>query len=275
MLVIIVSFIAFYYYPIFSLVKTSFYAWQFSGGKFVGFRNYWNILTNSYNYRVVINTAYYVVGVTSGSVILGLIFALIFDGATCTKLSRIWQTMFFIPIVISLAAVSMVWRWLFEPEIGLINYALSLLGFSKQAWLRSTVQAMPAIIIVGIWQNIGFSMIILLSGLKAIPKEMKESAMIDGASSLKMIWHIILPLIKPVFLVATSMSVIFAFRTFTLVFVMTKGGPAGSTRTIAYEIYKQGFGFLKMGYASALGVLLFIAVAVITLLQIRMISKSS
>jgi multiple sugar transport system permease protein len=172
-----------------------------------------------------------------------------------------------------LVVVSVLWLWLYEPQIGLLNYVLSWFGIPRQAWLLNPNLALPSIIAMSVWKALGYNMIIFVAGLKGIPTQYYEAATVDGAGGFQQFWRITLPLLKPITTFVTVMSVIGSFQVFTQVWVMTQGGPVQSTTTVVYNIYENGFRYFQMGYASAMAVVLFVIILFFTFVQLR-VSRS-
>ena len=171
----------------------------------------------------------------------------------------------------STIAAALVWAWLFNSNFGLINAGLSLLGVTElPKWMGSTRWAMPAIIIVSIWQNLGYAMVLFLAGLQNIGKDVHDAAALDGATGWDRFWHITLPLLSPTTFFVLVISIIGSFQVFELVLVMTKAGPANATNTLVYYIYQNGFQFYQMGYASAAAMVLFLIVLAFTLVQYKL-----
>jgi multiple sugar transport system permease protein len=167
-------------------------------------------------------------------------------------------------------AVSLVWFWFYSPTQGVINGVLSTVGIDGPEWLTSSTWAMPAVIIVSVWQGVGYPMIILLGGLNGIPTSLTEAATVDGASWLRRLRSVTLPLLTPQLFFLTITQTIASFQVFGLVFVMTGGGPANTTTVFIYYLYQNAFAFGRLGYASALAMVLFVVVMLITLVQWRL-----
>jgi multiple sugar transport system permease protein len=182
----------------------------------------------------------------------------------------IFRAIFFVPVVLSLVVSSLMWRYIFDERIGLLNYLIGLVGVPPQAWLGSVELALPSIIVVSLWIQMGYFMTIFLAGLQDIPREYYEAAMIDGASSSTAFFRITLPLLKPTTLFVLVISLINAFQVFDQVWVMTRGGPASATRVTVIYIYQQAFQHLNLGYASAMAFALFLIILVVSLIQFRL-----
>jgi multiple sugar transport system permease protein len=202
------------------------------------------------------------------SVPLGIVVAFVLAILLNQKLRgiNVFRTIFFVPAVVEGVAVYMLWGWIFNPRFGLINALLDLVGIRGPAWLASENWAMPAMIIISLWR-VGWMMLIYLAGLQDIPQEYYEASEIDGASRWQMFWHITIPLISPVTFFLFVTGLIFAMQIFTPLYVLTRGGPNNSTMTLSLLIFFAAITFDRMGYASALAMLLFMVILLITLAQ--------
>ncbi len=170
----------------------------------------------------------------------------------------------------TLVAVAVVWRYLYHPHYGLLNYGLSLLGLGPIDWLGDPNWAMPAIILLAIWKNFGYNMIIFIAGLQSIPEHLYEAARIDGANAWRQFWHVTLPMLSPTFLFVGIITMIGYFQLFAEPYVMTQGGPSNSTLSVVLLMYEEGFRWWNMGYASAVAFILFAIIMSATLLQLRL-----
>lgn len=264
----LVGFVTFNAGPLIGSMVISLFEWNLiSSPSFIGLENYRRMLFDDPRFWTVMsNTFWFVIGSVPVSVVLGLGVALLLNrGLRALPLLR---AAYFVPVVVSVVASSLVWIWLFNPSVGLVNVALRAVGVSNPPdWLTSTTWALPALVIVAIWKNVGYNMVIYLAGLKNIPPELQEAMRADGANRLQRLWHLTLPLLRPTTFFILVISVINSFQVFGLALVMTEGGPGLATNTIVYYIYQQGFQNFRMGYAAALGWALFIVVLAITLLQ--------
>jgi multiple sugar transport system permease protein len=178
-----------------------------------------------------------------------------------------YRLAFFLPVVTVTVAVSLIWKWMYEPRVGIINQALALFGITGPTWLGDTAWAMPALIILGLWKGFGYNMVLFLAGLQGIPATLYEAAMIDGANGWQRFWKITLPLLSPAMFLAVILTVISSFQIFDQAFIMTAGGPSNATNTIVLYIFQNGFQFFKMGYASAIAWALFAVIFSFTLIQ--------
>lgn len=254
----------------------SFYDWNgFSvNRKFVGIQNYERLLTDADFWNAMKNTLIYTLSTVPLTLALGLLFALLLEGKL--KGTALFRSIYFMPMIISMVAIAVVWNWIYSPnEYGLANVLLGWLGIEKQTWLSDTKLALGAIIIMGVWKNVGYCMIIMIAGLKAIPDSLYEAADIDGANKGKRFWHISLPLLMPTIVFLLIVQTIHSFQVFDQINVMTKGGPVGSTEVVVSYLYKLGFDQFEMGYASAVAYVLFLLIVTITLLQRRLLERNT
>ncbi|MDM5196668.1 sugar ABC transporter permease [Fictibacillus enclensis] len=256
---------------LFSLV-ISFTEWNFLDGlagiKFIGLKNFAEMWSDRNFTGSLVNNLIFAGIVVPLTMVLSLLTAVALN--TKSFLKSPIRLMIFMPYVSSMVAVSVVWSILYQPTNGPINQFLRSLGISDlPGWLASSDWALPAIIIMTIWMNIGYNMIIYLAGLQGIPKELYEAAKMDGAGSVKTLLSITVPLLSPTTFFVVITSIIQSFQVFVAVFVMTQGGPGGSTSVLTYYIYQSGFTFYKMGYASAMAWILFIIIFIVTAFQWR------
>ena len=237
--------------------------------RFIGLDNYRQLLQSPLFWTALGNTFYFVImgGPLSVAVSLG---AALLVNARLTRCPGLFRTAFFLPVVTTLVAVAVVWRYLYHPRYGLLNYALSLLGIEPIDWLGDPDWAMPAIILMAVWKNFGFNMIIFIAGLQNIPIQLYEAARIDGASDWRQFRSITLPLLGPTFLFVALMTLIGYFQVFAEPYVMTQGGPANRTLSIVLLMYEEGFRWWNMGYASAAAFILFTLILAATVLQLKL-----
>lgn len=236
--------------------------------RFIGFNNYLNLLQSPLFWTALGNTAYFVIvgGPLSVAVSLG---AALLVNSRLIHFPGLFRTAFFLPVVTTLVAVAVVWRYLYHPRYGLLNYGLSLFGIEAIDWLGDPDWAMPAIILMAVWKNFGFNMIIFIAGLQNIPVQLYEAARIDGASAWAQFRHITLPMLAPTFLFVALMTMIGYFQVFAEPYVMTQGGPANRTLSIVLLMYEEGFRWWNIGYASATAFVLFVLILAGTLLQLK------
>jgi len=233
----------------------------------VGADNYRQLASDSRFWNALRNTAFYTLGVVPIGLALSLLAALAL--AEPLRGRSLFRAAFFLPVVSSFAVVAIVWQFLLNQDIGILAYWSRILGLPSAAWLNSTVWALPAVIIVGIWKGLGFNMVILLAGLMGISDTYYEAASIDGAGAFTRFFQITLPMLRPTALFVLVMAIIGSFQVFDQVYVMTRGGPLFSTETIVTYMYHQGFELYQMGYASAIAVVLFVILLVVTFFQLR------
>ncbi|MFB0546150.1 MAG: carbohydrate ABC transporter permease [Anaerolineae bacterium] len=264
----IVGFLAFTAFPIFAAFALSFYDWDLiTTPHFVGFKNYLKLIFDDRLFgRVLWNTTLYTLGTVPLRVVLSLLLAIALNQKI--RGITVYRTAYFMPVVSSSVAVALVWTWIFNGNFGILNSFLWAIGFNNPPdWLNSTRWALPAIMIVNLWKNVGFTMVIYLAGLQAIPKQLYEAAEIDGASWWAKFRHITVPMVSPTTFFVLVMSIIWSFQVFEEAYIMTEGGPANATNTVVYYIYKNAFQWFKMGKAAAVAWLLFAILFIFTLLQ--------
>lgn len=268
LLPILVFFLAFQYYPILKSVVISFmeYGLLLPEAPWVGLQNYIRQFRDPLFLSALWNTLIFVAAAVGVGVTLALFFAVLVERTG--PWAKIYRTLYFIPVVTSLMATSMIWRWLYAPD-GLINFILTTFGIEAQPWLLGESLALPALIVLTIWKNIGFDLVLFSAALQSIPETYYEASSLEGASAWQDFWYITLPQLRPILLLVSVTAVIRSFRVFTIILAMTQGGPINSTRTIVYHIYEQGIQYDEMGYASAAAVILLIIVGFATYVQLR------
>jgi multiple sugar transport system permease protein len=237
--------------------------------RFVGLANYWRLLNSPLFWTALGNTAYFVIvgGPLSVAVSLG---AALLVNSRLTRWPGLARAVFFLPVVTTLVAVAVVWRYLYHPQYGLLNYGLGLLGIPPIDWLGDPAWAMPALILMAVWKNFGFNMIIFIAGLQNIPPSLQEAARIDGANAWQRFSYITLPLLGPTLVFVALMTMIGYFQVFAEPYVMTQGGPANHTLSIVLLMYQEGFRWWNMGYASAVAFVLFVLILAVTWLQLTL-----
>lgn len=266
----IIGFLLFSVLPVVATLVISTLNWDLirSPG-FIGFDNYTTLLVRDPIFRQVVgNTVYFVAGVVPASIILSLMLALAMNNGL--RGISVYRAIFFIPVITSSVAVAMLWRWLYNTDFGLINVGLVAIGLPAVPWLSSTDWAMPAVIIMAVWKNLGYNMVIYLAGLQGIPPTLYEAAALDGAGWWSRFKDITVPLLGPTTFFILVISIINSFQVFDLTFILTQGGPGIATTTIVMYIYDQAFRYFQMGYAAALAWVLFMAIFAITLIQMRL-----
>lgn len=268
-----VIFGAFILFPVFFSFYLSFQKWNMfnNDAVFVGLDNYIRMFQSEDFWMVLKNTAVY----TFGTVPLNMLFSLTVAYWLNKKLigKKFLRTAFFAPVVISPVAAALIWRWLYDPNYGVINYIVSVLGFDPVNWLNEPTAAMFALIVMGVWKTFGINMVLFSAGLQGIPDSYYEAAMIDGAGKWSKFWNITLPMLGPTTFFIMIMSMISSFQVFDIVYILTSGGPLGSTKVIVFYVYEYAFKFFEMGYASAISYMLFFILLVLTMLQIKYMQK--
>ena len=237
--------------------------------RLVGLANYAHLLHEARFRTALANTFYFVAvgGPLSVGVSLGA--ALLLD-ARATRLKPLFRTVFFLPVVTTLVAVAVVWRYLYHPRFGLLNQLLAAVGLGPIDWLGDPRWAMPAIILLAVWKNFGFNMIIFVAGLQSIPERLYEAARLDGAGAWQRLRHVTLPMLAPTFLFVAILTMIGYFQLFAEPYVMTQGGPGNRTLSIVLLMYEEGFRWWSMGHAAAIAFVLFAIILGLTLLQLRL-----
>jgi len=236
--------------------------------RIIGLGNYSRLLHDPLFWVALRNTAYFVIAGVPLSIALSLGAALLVD-ARRVRFKAFFRTALFLPVVATLVAVAVVWRYVYHPRFGLLNQALGAFGFGPVDWLGDPRFAMPAIILMAAWKNFGFNMLIFLAALQAIPASLYEAARLDGASAPAELRFVTLPLLAPTFLFVTVITVIGYFQLFAEPYVMTQGGPANATLSIVLLMYQQGFRWWNMGYAAAVAFVLFAIILAVTAVQRR------
>jgi ABC-type sugar transport system permease subunit len=238
---------------------------------FVGANNYRFMFSEPGFHRVLLNTAYFTVSVLLGSLILGLGLALLLNQRLRGR--TLVRGIVFVPYVLSGAAIGLVWSYIFDPVYGLMRVFLGLFGIGSPNWLGSTTWAMPAVIIVYLWKNAGYSAIIYLAGLQNIPNELYDAAKVDGATGWSTFRYVTLPQLSPTTFFLTVTTIIFSIQAFDIIAVMTEGGPINATTTLMWYLYDQGFRAFRAGLAAAAGMVLFVFLLVITLIQVVIVQR--
>ena len=237
--------------------------------RFVGLGNYGALLGDPLFARALRNTLYYVAVGGPLSVAASLVAALLVN-ARFARFRPLFRTAFFLPVVTTLVAIAVVWRYLYHPRVGLVNQLLAHLGIAPIDWLGDPLWAMPAIIAMSIWKNFGFNMVIFVAGLQAIPERLYEAASLDGAGPWRQFRHVTLPMLAPTALFVAVMTMIGGFQLFAEPYVMTQGGPSNATLSIVLLMFQEGFRFWNMGYAAAVAFVLFAILLVATALQLKL-----
>ncbi len=253
-----------------SLTDFDIYALADSGNlRLVGLQNYAQLLQTPLFWQAFGNTLYFVVVGVPLSITVSFGAALLLH-SRLVKFQAFFRTALFAPVVTTLVAVAVIWRYLFHPHYGLLNYALGLLGIPPIDWLGDPHWAMPAIIVFAVWKNFGYNMIILLAGLQSIPGQLYEAARIDGASMWQQFRHVTLPMLAPIVTMVNILTIAGYFQLFAEPYVMTQGGPLQSTVSVLYFMYEEGFKWWNLGSASAVAFVLFLFIFCVTAVQLRL-----
>ena len=237
--------------------------------RFVALNNYWDLLHQPKFWLALGHTLYFVIVGVPLSIMVSLGAALLLN-SPLVRYKTLFRTALFAPVVTTVVAVAVVWRYIFNTKYGLLNYALGLAGIHPVDWLGNPHWAMPSIILFAVWKNFGYNMIIFLAGLQAIPRDLYEAARIDGASVLQQFRHITLPMLAPTLLMVSILTVSGYFQLFAEPYVMTEGGPLQSTTSVLYLMYEEGFKWWNLGSASAVAFLLFVIMFVVTAGMLRL-----
>lgn len=260
----------FTFWPLIYSFFLSFYKWNMIAPtkEFVRLENYARMFRDPTLLLVSRNTLYLAGGTVFIKLALALGLALLLNQRLSGR--SIYRAIIFSPTFTTSVAVAMVWSWIFDPFYGLLRVPLNLVGIASPRWLSDVNWTMPAIIIVSIWNGLGYDMVIFLAGLQGIPRDLYEAARVDGASGWRLFWNITFPLLSPTTFFLLVTSIIGAFKTFDIVAVMTGGGPMNSSNVYVHYLYQNAFRWFKAGYASALAVVFFVVILVITVVQVRL-----
>ena len=244
------------------------------GASAVGIQNYLDLLGDEKFWKALLNTIYFVVVGVPLTLIFGLLIATALNRGI-TRFRTAFRVGYYLPVITSIVAIAVVWRFLLNPDVGLVNMVLQGVGISGPAWLADPAFAMPSIIAMAVWRNLGFAMIVFLAGLQAIPASLYEAASIDGAGSRQAFRYITVPMLRPTILFMTVITTIGYLQLFEEPFVMTGGGPLDATLSVTMYMYQQGFTFFHQGYASAVAYVLFVIVAFVAFLQFKFLRSDA
>ena len=240
--------------------------------RFVALRNYADLLASGVFWTALVNTLYFALVGGPLTVVVSLAAALLVN-AKLTRWKSLFRTVYFAPVVTTLVAVAIVFKYLYHPRVGILNRALGAIGIPSIDWLGDPKLAMLAIILLSVWKQFGYTMIIFIAGLQNIPDELYEAARIDGAGAWRQFRHVTLPMLGPTFLFVGVVTAIGQLQIFAEPYVMTGGGPLNRTLTMVMLMYQQGFKFWRMGYAAAVAFVLFLIIGAATVLQMRLQEK--
>jgi multiple sugar transport system permease protein len=257
-------------WPIAQAFWMSLHDWSFSSPTkpFTGMDNYTELLTDRRFWNALRNTAVYTIAAVPLQI--GLALALAIGLNAKLRGQAFLRGAYFVPVISSLAIMAIVWAFLFDPDIGMVSSWLASFGLPRIAWLREPGTAMIAVVIVGVWKTLGFNTVILLAGLQGIPQEHYEAAALDGANARQRFRHVTVPGLRQTLLFVTVICIIASLQVFDQVYVMTRGGPLYATETLVTYVYYQGFSLFRMGYASAVSWILFLIIAAISIVQLRL-----
>jgi multiple sugar transport system permease protein len=273
-----VIFLVFWIYPLIGGIWGSFTLWRaFNPDQpFVALRHYQALLNDPIFLKAFNNTFYYALLYLPAGVVLALLLALAIEATGFLR--GAFRMIYFIPVVTSTIATALIWQWLYQPSFGLFNQILELLGLPTQSYLKSTSQALPAIVLYALWKNVGFNMVLFIAGLTSIDPSFYDAAKVDGANRWQTFWGVTLPLLQPTMVFVLVTGVINTLQVFGPVYVMSStggdslpGGPANSTMLISLYQWLVAFRELELGYGSAMGVVLFLIILILTLAQMRVL----
>ncbi|MEB3103707.1 carbohydrate ABC transporter permease [Ferviditalea candida] len=260
----------FFIFPFLFALFLSFMQWNLISPdmEYVGLENYRNLFADDVFWVSFKNTFVYALGTVPASMMIALGLAVLVESVGRAR--EIYRFLLFIPVVASLAVTSLVWMLLMNPHSGLFNKYLSVFGIEGPNWLNDPNWAMWSLIIIGVWKAIGYNLVLYIAGLKGIDNQLYEAAEIDGAGKWKQFFTITMPLLAPVNLFVLIVSIINSFQVFTTIHIMTQGGPNNATNVLVYQVWQEAFQFFDIGKASALSMVLFALLLIITIVQIRM-----
>lgn len=272
---VLLSFSIFTFFAVGYAFWLSFHEWNIleSAKPYVGLENYRRLADDERFQQSVVNTLYYTAGAVPLTVALGLLIALLLNQQLRGR--AVFRTLFYLPVITPLVIASIVWKWVYQGDYGLLNYYLIKLHIIDEPllWLGDKNLAMPAVILMSVWKTVGFAMVVYLAGLQAIPEEYYDAAKLDGAGPLRRLKDITIPLLSTTTLFVVVIQVLGSFQVFTQIFVMTNGGPLRRTTTVVYHIYQSAFRDFRMGYAAAMAFAMFAMMFVFTLLQMRFMRR--
>jgi len=268
-----ILFCLFMVYPVIFSFYLSFHNWDgFSPAQFIGFKNYVLLLKDPLFIKALYNTVYIFL-ISTPLQLIGALFLAALLNLSYIKLKNFFRAAFFLPNIICIVVISVMFLLLYDYDYGLINYVLSLLGFNKIPWLVSEEWSKISLILMISWRWTGYNMIIILAGMQAIPEEIYEAARIDGASQTATFFKITIPLLRPVLIFCYILMIIGLLQLFTEPYVLTRGGPQNSSLTIVHYLFKQGFEYFRLGYASAIAYILFIFTFIFSYINMKFFSR--
>ncbi|MDQ0859052.1 carbohydrate ABC transporter permease [Bacillus sp. V2I10] len=240
---------------------------------FIGFTNYLDLLSDESFHKTMINTLFMMLGIPLG-LILALLLAMGLNRAIFG--TEVFRVIYYVPVISSIAAISILWQWAYNGDYGLVNQFLNIFGIDGPSWLMNKDTVKPALILMTVWKGLGYSMLLYLAALQSVPKTYYEAAILDGANSFQVFRHITLPMVKPVTFFIVVTSIIGGAQIFTEINVMTPtGGPEFASATVVFYIWQKAFGNFEMGYGSAMAVVLGLFIFIVTYIQFKINEKSS
>jgi multiple sugar transport system permease protein len=264
----VVLFTAFSFLPLIYAIYISFHDWTLIGEPdFIGIGNYRRLVHDPLFWRALVNTLLYAAGTVPTSMAIGMVLALALNRRVPARVFL--RSVYFLPLIVSAVATGTIAAWMFNDNYGVLNAIIVRLGGSRVSWLSSPYWALPSLMLTTLWVRVGFCMVVYLAALQSIPRMYYEAARIDGASALRQFLHVTLPLLKPATFLLLVLSIIYSFHVFDLIYVMTGGGPGFSTTMLVQYIFRSAFVTAEMGYASAVGIALYVLILGFTILQWR------
>lgn len=261
---LLLGMLIFFYLPLGASFLIGFTKWDvLTPPQWAGIDNYTRLFKSPLFYKTLWNTTRYALMLVPAGMIVSLVIALALNNKI--RFRSIYRLFYFLPVLTAPVAIALVWQWIYNPQYGLLSQLFGL----KLNWLTDVNLAMPSLVIMAVWMSSGYGMVIFLAGLQNIPRMYYEAAKVDGANSVQQFFHITLPLLTPTIFFIFLTSIISAFQTFDIVYIMTQGGPLDSTRTIVYTIWEDAFHYFRMGSATAEAWILFAVILVIALAQFR------
>ncbi len=269
----LIIFFTFMVFPIFFGLFISFFKWDIlSSRSFVGLKNYFTLFQDEMFYTSLWHTLKFVLITTPTLLFTGFLMALLVTSSS--PLKKLAENVFFIPYILSMTVVGTLWAWLMQKDYGLLNQVLALFNQEPLGWLTNPKLAMWSVGLATLWWTSGFNMILMSAGIKQISGEIYESARMDGAGFFRVLVNITIPLLKPTIVLCLILQVIASFNVFGQVYVMTGGGPYGTTRVLVQYIYEAGFRYYKMGYSAAMSYILFFIILVVSMVQYIVFGRS-
>ncbi|MCU1477088.1 MAG: hypothetical protein JWQ64_1781 [Subtercola sp.] len=267
----VLLYIAFVAMPLVAAITLSFFKWDLlTAPQFAGLANFVELATDGTTFRAIGNTFLFAIATVIFHMVGGLLLAIALNRPLNRLLRKVLSAAIFFPVLMSWAAVSLIWRYALDPNFGFVNYYLKQLGLTPPNWFADASSAMPSLIGIDVWHSLGYTMVILLAGLQSIPPTLYEAARLDGAGPVRQFWSVTVPLLSPTLLFASIISFVGAFQIFDPMFIITKGGPDNSTLSVVQDVYYSAFRDFDMGYASAKSLIIVAVILIVTMLQLRL-----